>query len=74
MTLAGLTWEVCLAYLDDFLNCSNIFDQHLVQLKVVLDRLVEVDLKFKPSKCSLFHKRVTFLGSTISGEGIEPDP
>jgi len=41
---------------------------------MVLDRLVDADLKLKPSKCSLFQKWVKFLGSIISENGIEPDP
>jgi len=41
---------------------------------MVLDRLVAADIKLKPSKCSLFQKRVKFLGSLISEQGIEPDP
>ena len=29
MALAGLTWEVCLAYLDDLIIFSSMFEQHL---------------------------------------------
>jgi len=43
MTLAGLTWEVCLAYLDDLIIFSNIFEQHLKRLQMVFDRLVAAD-------------------------------
>jgi len=38
---------------------------------MVLDCLAEADLKLKPSKCSLFQKRVKFLRSIISENGIE---
>jgi len=74
MALAGLTWEVCLAYLDDLIIFSSMFEQHLERLQVVFDRLVAAGLKVKPSKCALFQKRVKLLGSIVSGEGIEPDP
>jgi len=74
LALAGLTWEICLAYLDDLIIFASSFEEHLQRLQLVLDRLVEADLKLKPSKCSLFQKRVKFLGSIVSGEGIEPDP
>ena len=50
------------------------FKQYLEHLQMVLDRLVEADLKLKLGKCSLFQKRVKFLRSIVSGEGIEPDP
>jgi len=36
--------------------------------------MATADLKLKPSKHSLFQCKVKFLGSIISGEGIEPDP
>jgi len=74
MALAGLTWEICLAYLDDLIIFSRTFDQHIERLQRVFDRLVQAGLKLKPSKCALFQRRVKFLGSIMSGEGIEPDP
>jgi len=73
MALAGLTWEVCLAYLDDLIIFSRTFDQHIERLQV-FDRLVAAGLKLKRSKCALFQKRVKFLGSIVSREGVEPDP
>jgi len=74
MALAGLTWEICLAYLDDLIIFSRTFDQHIERLQRVFDRLVQAGLNLKPSKCALFQRRVKFLGSIVSGEGIEPDP
>jgi len=74
MALAGLTWEICLAYLDDLIIFSRTFDQHMERLQKVFDRLVQAGLKLKPSKCALFQKKVKFLGSIVSSEGIEPDP
>jgi len=68
MPLAGLTWEVCLAYLDDLVILSSTFEQRMERLQMVLDRLVTAGLKLKPSKCALFQKRVKFLGSIVSGE------
>ena len=74
MALAGMTWEICLAYLDDLIIFSRTFDQHMERLQKVFDRLVQAWLKLKRSKCALFQKKVKFLGSIDSGEGIEPDP
>ena len=53
---------------------SKTFEQHLEQLILVLGRLREANLKVKPSKCHFFQERVKFLGSLVSGSGIEPDP
>jgi len=74
LAFAGLTWEICLAYLDDLIVFSQTFDEHLERLQMVFDRLREANLKLKPNKCSLFQERVKFLGSIISADGIEPDP
>ena len=74
LTLAGLTWEVCLAYLDDLVVFSRTFTEHLDRLQLVFDRLEEANLKLKPSKCSLFQERVKFFGSIVSANGVEPDP
>ena len=67
MALAGLTWEICLAYLDDLIIFSSTFEQHVERLQMVSDRLIAADLKLKPSKCSLFQCKVKFLGSVVSG-------
>jgi len=73
-TIRMRTWEVCLAYLDDLVIFASIFKQHLQRCQMVLDRIVEVELKHKLSKCLLFQKKVKFLRSIISEDGIEPDP
>jgi len=74
MTLAGLTWEICLCYLDDLIIFSKTFDDHIKRLQAVFDRLRAADLKLKPSKCVIFARQVTFLGSVISDQGVAPDP
>ena len=74
MTLAGLTWEICLCYLDDLIIFSKTFDDHIKRLQAVFDRLRAADLKLKPSKCVIFARQVKFLGSVISDQGVAPDP
>ena len=46
----------------------------LERLRSVLNRLREVGLKVKPSKCALFQKRIHFLGHVISQHGVQPQP
>ena len=74
LVMAGLTWEICLVFLDDFIVMSKTFDEHLERLNIVFARLYLANLKLKPSKCHLFQEKVKFLGSVISEQGIEPDP
>ena len=38
--LKGLSWDICLVYLDDIIVHTRSFDQHLMNLKCVLDRLI----------------------------------
>jgi len=72
--MSGRTYDVCLVYLDDILIFSKTFDEHLDRLATVFDRLDRYALKLKPSKCSLFQRKVSFLGHAVSGHGIECDP
>ena len=72
LVMSGLTYDVCLVYLDDILVFSKTFDEHLDRLTTVFDRLDRYSLK--PSKCSLFQRKVSFLGHVISEQGIECDP
>ena len=74
LVMSGLTYDVCLIYLDDILVFSKTFDEHLEHLATVFSRLNCYLLKLKPSKCSLFQRKVSFLGHVVSGQGIECDP
>jgi len=74
LVMSGLTYDVCLVYLDDILVFSKTFDEHLECLATVFDRLDRYSLKLKPSKCSLFQRKVSFLGHVVSRNGIECDP
>ena len=51
LVLAGLQWNNCLIYLDDVLIIGKTFEEHLSNLNLVFNRLREVGLKFKLSKC-----------------------
>ena len=39
LVMSGLTYDVCLVYLDDILVFSKTFDEHLDRLATVFDRL-----------------------------------
>jgi len=70
LVLCGLSYEFCLVYLDDIVIYSSSFEEHLVRLELVFERLRYARLKLKPSKCSLFQRKVAFLGHTISESGV----
>ena len=72
-TLAGLSGEQCLIYLDDIIIFSTTFEEHLQHLASVFDRLRSAGLKLKAKKCSFANTHVNYLGHVISRHGIEPD-
>jgi hypothetical protein len=71
--LSGLTWKICLVYLDDIIVFSKTFDEHLENLAEVCEKVRSANLKLHPAKCVLVQNEVTFLGHKISKEGIKTD-
>ena len=74
LALRGLQWHICLIYLDDVLVFGSDFEQHMDRVHEVLSRITEAGLKLKPEKCQLLQTSVSFLGHTISAEGVLPNP
>lgn len=74
IVLRGLQFDKCLVYLDDIIVMGKNFDLALENLKLVLLRFREANLKLKVSKCKLFQKEVVFLGHQVSEAGITCDP
>ena len=58
-------------YLDDILVYGSTIAETLQRLAAVFNILEHHNLKLKPSKCHFFKEKVTFLGHTVSAEGIE---
>ena len=72
--LSDLLYKVAMPYLDDVIAFSKTFDDHVRDLKTVLQRLKQFGVKLKPSKCQLFKKEVRFLGRIVSSKGFQVDP
>ena len=72
--LEGLNNEVCVVYLDDILIFGRTFEEHLSNMKLVLERLKQHGVKMKAAKCSLFQKEVRYLGRLVSAQGHRADP
>ncbi|GFY02093.1 retrovirus-related Pol polyprotein from transposon 17.6 [Trichonephila clavipes] len=68
--LRGLSYESCLVYLDDIIIVGHSFEEHLKNIRRVLQKLKEANLKLSPFKCHLFRLEVTYLGHIISAEGV----
>ncbi|GFR27213.1 retrovirus-related Pol polyprotein from transposon opus [Trichonephila clavata] len=50
------------------------FEEHFNNIRRVLQKLKEANLKLSPSKCHLFRREVTYLGHIIWAEGVRTDP
>jgi hypothetical protein len=74
LVLAGLQWGECLVYLDDVIVLGRTFQEHLCNLRSVLQRLLDSGLRLRPSKCSFFRDQVPYLGHIISRDGVATDP
>ena len=68
--MAEHLFECLLVYLDDLLIYSRTFEEHIRHLEKILERLCECGLKLNLEKCSLLQKQVSFLGHTVSAEGV----
>ncbi|KAK9675083.1 Reverse transcriptase (RNA-dependent DNA polymerase), partial [Popillia japonica] len=70
--LGPLRNDIVLFYLDDMLIPASNWDQLMMRLKQVLQRLRDAKLTIKLSKCEFGKTKIEYLGFKISGEGIEP--
>ena len=71
--LSGLVPKKCMVYLDDVLVIGRIFQEHLDNLREVLERLRYAGLQLKPKKCHLAQSEVVYLDFVISPLGISAD-
>ena len=72
--LVGLTWKICVPYLDDIIIISSAPEEHLERLRLVFKRFCARNLKINPDKCDFFRMKVQFLGHIVSKDGLEVDP
>ena len=72
--LGNLHLHYCIIYLDDIIVFSKTLEEHVVRLRAVFEKLKQVGLKLKPSKCEFFRQELTYLGHVVSKEGIQTDP
>ncbi|GFU58810.1 retrovirus-related Pol polyprotein from transposon opus, partial [Nephila pilipes] len=72
--LRGLSPEACLIYLDDIIIVGRDFEEQLNNLRKVLEKLKQPNLKLNSAKSHLFRREVSYLGHIISAKGIRTDP
>ncbi|UYV85140.1 hypothetical protein LAZ67_X004709 [Cordylochernes scorpioides] len=56
------SFETCLVYLDDIIVMGKSFEEHLINLERVLQKIRGARLKLNPRKCKPFKEKVRYLG------------
>ena len=66
--------EFACAYLDDIAIYSGSWEEHLVHVGVVLDKIRAAGLTLKPEKCHLGMAEVQYLGHRVGCGSQRPEP
>ena len=75
IVLRDYLWEICLCYLDNIIIFGGRTPHELLdRMRTILNKLSEVGLKVKQSKCVLFKTEIQYLGHLVSEAGINPMP
>ena len=69
-TMSDFIFSFLLVYLDDLLVYSKTFEEHLQHLDRLLERIIKTGLKLRIDKCQFLRREVTYLGHTISADGV----
>jgi RNase H-like domain found in reverse transcriptase/Reverse transcriptase (RNA-dependent DNA polymerase)/Integrase zinc binding domain len=65
--------KICHIYLDDIVIWSENLEEHVRNVRTILQALEDAKLYCNPKKTRLFCSEILFLGHRISTKGIEPD-
>ncbi len=67
---SGVIGKGLFVYLDDLIVVSKDLNSHLQQLSLVFQKLTQVGLKAKLTKCEFLKSRIEFLRHLVDGDGI----
>ena len=65
--------KICHVYIDDIVIWSDSVDEHIRNVKLIMEALREAKLYVNKKKTKLFCNEIKFLGHRISRAGIEAD-
>jgi len=63
--LGQLKWNTAIVYLDDIVIYGPTWEQHLVGVRAVFDRLRDANLTVKASKCNFAVNELKVLGFVV---------
>ncbi|XP_058816748.1 uncharacterized protein LOC131680031 [Topomyia yanbarensis] len=65
--------KICYVYIDDVIVFGKTLNEHLKNLKIILETRNNANLKIQLDKCEFLHSEIEFLGFVIGAEGIKPN-
>ena len=65
--------EQCFQYVDDLGTAAKTFEEFVTKIEAIFKCVEKTGLRFTPGKCEFGIKEMTFLGTTISSEGMSPN-
>ena len=65
--------DQCFQYVDDLGTAAATFEEFATNLEAIFKCVEKTGLKFTPGKCEFGLKEMTFLGNTITSEGVLPN-
>jgi hypothetical protein len=71
--LVGLRDVDVLVYLDDLLIFSETIEEHVRRMRLVFDRIRQVNFKLNITKCTFAVPEVVYLGHVVNKNGVAPD-
>ncbi|GBM74528.1 Retrovirus-related Pol polyprotein from transposon 17.6 [Araneus ventricosus] len=73
IVLAGLNGLKVACYIDDIIIATKTFEEHMLRLEIVFQRLQQANLKVKPTKCSFLQHQIIYLGHAVREGQVLPD-
>lgn len=73
-TLRKYIGRICHIYLDDIMIWSDSVEEHIINVRLIMQALQEAKLYVNEKKTNLFVYKISFLRHKISQKGVEVDP
>jgi hypothetical protein len=61
-------------YLDDVILLGKTLQEHHEEVREILERLRQFNLKLEQDKCEFLKTMLSYLGHVVTSEGVKPDP
>ena len=71
--LSPFRWKLCLVYLDDIINFSTSWEEHIVHVDEILSVLERAGVKLKLRKCEFFVEKIKYLAHVVRPGTLEID-